>query len=172
GDFESTSKGLFAQVNYNFTDELRVTGGIRYTWDTRYINRRGTTPRLSATPNCQAGPNAGLPVPAGGCQNPETARFSYPAWTAGVDYKVSPDIFIYAKTSGASNSGGFNSRPVPPPYSSSFKPEDVRDIEAGFKGEFMNRRIRTNLAFFHAWQSNVQRIINTTFVDSGGATRL
>src|SRR3546814_9717042 len=107
------------------TDTLFPYTTLFRSWDTRYINRRGTTPRLSATPNCQAGPNAGLPVPAGGCQNPETARFSYPAWTAGVDYKVSPDIFIYAKTSGASNSGGFNSRPVPPPYSSSFKPEEI-----------------------------------------------
>ena len=81
-------------------------------------------------------------------------------------------MFIYAKTSGASNSGGFNSRPVPAPYSSSFKPEQVKDIEVGFKGEFLDRHVRTNLAFFHAWQSDVQRIINTTFVDATGATRL
>ena len=81
-------------------------------------------------------------------------------------------VLLYAKTSGASNSGGFNGRPVPPPYTSAFKPENVKDIEAGFKGEFFDRHLRTNLAVFHAWQSNVQRIINATFVDSSGATRL
>jgi len=173
GDFVSTSKGLFAQVNYQVTDRLRATGGIRYTWDTRFINRHGYTPRVGGIPRCQAGPNAGVPVSTvGTCENPETAKFDYPAWTAGVDYKVTPDIFVYLKTSGASNSGGFNSRPVPPPYSSSFKPEAVRDIEGGFKGTFLNRRLRTNLAIFRAWQSQVQRIINTTFVDSSGATRL
>ncbi len=181
GTFVSTSKGLFAQLYYNLTDALRLTGGIRYTWDTRSIDRQGTTPfipRPGQTINCQAGVNAGMPAPTGlpapnsGCHNAETANFSYPAWTAGIDYKVAPEIFVYIKTSGASNSGGFNSRPVPPPYSSSFKPEKVRDIEAGFKGEFFDRHLRTNLAVFHAWQSDVQRIINTTFVDATGATRL
>ncbi|TVV77119.1 TonB-dependent receptor [Sphingomonas solaris] len=173
GKFVSTSKGLFAQVNYNLTDELRATGGIRYTWDKRFINRMGTSPRVGPNPpRCQAGPSAGQLVPAGGCQNAESATFDYPAWTAGLDYKISPDVFVYVKTSGASNSGGFNSRPVPPPFSSSFKPEDVRDVEGGFKGEFLDRRLRTNLAIFRAWQSNVQRIVNTTFVDSAGATRL
>lgn len=181
GSFVSTSKGVFAQLYYNVSDAVRLTGGLRYTWDTREINRQGTTPHLprpGQTITCQAGVNAGRPAPVqqqapnSGCNDRGTAKFSYPAWTAGIDVKLSPDIFLYAKTSGASNSGGFNARPVPPPYSSSFQPEDVRDIEGGIKGEFFNRRLRTNLAVFHAWQSNVQRIINATFVDGTGATRL
>lgn len=181
GSFVSTSKGLFAQLYYNVSDAVRLTGGIRYTWDTREIDRQGTTPfipRPGQVINCQAGVNAGKPAPTGkaapnsGCHDTGTADFKYPAWTAGVDVKLTPEIFVYAKTSGASNSGGFNARPVPPPYSSSFKPEAVRDIEAGFKGEFFDRHLRTNLAVFHAWQSNVQRIINATFVDATGATRL
>lgn len=181
GSFVSKSTGVFAQLYYNVSDAVRLTGGLRYTWDTREINRQGTVPHLprpGQVVTCQAGVNAGRPAPTGmqapnsGCTDPGTAKFSYPAWTAGIDVKLSSDIFVYAKTSGASNSGGFNARPVPPPYSSSFKPEDVRDIEGGIKGEFFNRRLRTNLAVFHAWQSNVQRIINATFVDSTGATRL
>jgi len=184
GSFVSTSKGLFAQIYYNVTDDVRLTGGIRYTWDTREINRQGTTPFLprpgqvircqsvfDANRNPIAAPNQ-VQAPGSGCNDRNSANFSYPAWTAGVDFKVSPDIFLYAKTSGASNSGGFNGRPVPPPYTSAFKPENVKDIEAGFKGEFFDRHLRTNLAVFHAWQSNVQRIINATFVDSSGATRL
>lgn len=182
--FVSTSKGVFAQLYYNVTDALRLTGGIRYTWDTREIDRQGTTPflpRVGQVIRCQAVFDAsGNPIPApnqaqapnSGCHNAETAKFKYPAWTAGIDFKVSPDVFLYAKTSGASNSGGFNARPVPFPYSSSFRPEQVKDVEVGFKGEFFDRHLRTNLAVFHAWQSNVQRIINTTFVDSAGNTRL
>lgn len=181
GSFVSTSKGLFAQLYYNVSDAVRLTGGLRYTWDTREIDRQGTTPfipRPGQVLTCQAGVNAGKPTPNGaaapnsGCHDRASASFKYPAWTAGIDVKLSPDIFVYAKTSGASNSGGFNARPVPPPYSSSFKPEAVRDVEAGIKGEFFDRHLRTNLAVFHAWQSDVQRIINATFVDAGGATRL
>jgi iron complex outermembrane recepter protein len=175
GTFVSTSKGLFAQLYYNLTDTVRLTGGIRYTWDKRDIDRQGTTPftpRPGQVVGCQAGVNIGKPVPAGGCHDEATASFKYPAWTAGVDVKVTDDVFVYVKTSGASSSGGFNARPVPPPYSSSFKPESVRDVEAGFKGQFFDRRLRTNLAVFHAWQANVQRIINATFIDAAGATRL
>ena len=185
GSFVSTSKGLFAQVYYNITDALRLTGGIRYTWDTRKIDRQGTTPYLprpGQTVNCETvvDPVTGLNVPAptgmqapnSGCHNAASASFSYPAWTAGLDYKLSRDLFLYVKTSGASNSGGFNSRPVPLPYTSSFKPEGVKDVEIGFKGEFLDRHVRTNLAVFNAWQSSVQRIINATFVDNTGTTRL
>ena len=60
--FVSTSKGLFAQLYYNVTDTVRLTGGLRYTWDTRSIDRQGTTPflpRPGQAVNCQAGPNAG-----------------------------------------------------------------------------------------------------------------
>lgn len=181
GSFESISKGMFAQLYYNLTDDIRLTGGIRYTWDTRKINRQGTFPHLprpGQAINCQAGVNANQPAPIqqqapnSGCSDRGSAKFDYPAWTAGIDVKLSPDVFLYAKTSGASSSGGFNARPVPLPYSSSFKPEAVRDIEGGIKGEFFDRHLRTNLAVFHAWQSDVQRIINATFVDAAGATRL
>src|SRR3546814_9758813 len=60
-------------------------------------------------------------------------------------------------------SGGFNSRNVPAPYRSFFDPEKVRDVELGFKGDFLDNKLRVNLAAFHAWQKGVQRIVNTTF---------
>jgi iron complex outermembrane receptor protein len=161
-NYVQQSKGMFFQANYNFTDRLRVTGGIRYTWDKRFINRHNTVNwnLPAAQQTCVVGPNAGIPNTGDDCNNPETVKFSYPAWTAGIDYRIGQDTFVYLKTSGASMSGGFNSRPVPPPYSTSFQPENVRDVEAGFKGEFLNRRLRTNLAAFYSWQSDVQRIVN------------
>lgn len=172
GNFVSTSKGVFAQVNYNITDALRVTGGIRYTWDKREIDRHAKINWNTPDPICDAGVNSGLPANQVDCSDPHSAKFHYPAWTAGIDYKIDDGIFVYAKTSGASNSGGFNNRAVPAPYSSSFQPENVRDVETGFKGEFLDRRLRTNIAAFYAWQGNVQRIVNTTFTDDTGATRL
>jgi iron complex outermembrane recepter protein len=171
-DYRSASTGVFAQVNYNITDALRVTGGLRYTWDKRSINRHGISSWKAADPICSVGVNSGKAASVAPCNDPDSASFQYPAWTAGVDYKLGDQLFIYAKTSGASMSGGFNSRPVPAGFSGSFSPEKVKDIEIGFKGEFLDRRVRTNIAAFTAWQSQVQRIVNTTFVDAGGTTRL
>src|SRR3546814_6441979 len=69
-------------------------------------------------------------------------------------------------------SGGFNSRNVPAPYRSFFYPEKVRDVALGFKGDFLDNKLRVNLAAFQAWQKGVKRIVNTTFVDSEGDTQL
>src|SRR3546814_11088611 len=45
GDFISKSVGIFGQLNYRLTDRLRLTGGIRYTWDKRTIDRHGIEDR-------------------------------------------------------------------------------------------------------------------------------
>src|SRR3546814_8967304 len=55
-DFKATSKALFAQANYRFTDRLRATGGFRYTWDERFLNRHGTADFDTPTPVCTVAP--------------------------------------------------------------------------------------------------------------------
>ena len=161
-DYSSRSVGTFAQLNYRITDALRVTAGLRYTWDKRFIDRHST--RDHRLPDdqevCSVGINTGKTAAQAPCTDARSAKFSYPAWTLGADYRVSDQLFVYAKTSGASMSGGFNSRFVPAPFTQQFSPEKVRDAEIGLKGDFLDRRLRTNLAVFAARQSNVQRIVN------------
>jgi iron complex outermembrane recepter protein len=161
-DYSSRSVGAFAQLNYHVSDALRLTGGFRYTWDKRTIDRHSTNNWRLPDPLevCTVGPNSGLTAATAPCTDPRAANFKYPAWTVGADYRVSDQLFLYVKSSGASMSGGFNSRFVPAPFTQQFEPEKVRDAEVGFKGDFLDRRLRTNLAFFYAKQSNVQRIVN------------
>jgi len=176
-DYSSRSAGTYAQINYNVSDALRVTGGLRYTWDKRTIDRHSTDTwrKPDNLEVCTVGPNSGKTAEAAPCSDPGSASFKYPAWTLGLDYRVNDQLFLYAKTSGASMSGGFNSRFVPAPFTQQFSPEKVRDAEFGFKGDFLDRRLRTNMAFFYAKQSNVQRIVNalvgtslTQFVTNAG----
>lgn len=176
-DYSSRSAGTYAQINYKVSDALRVTGGFRYTWDKRTIDRRSTDTwrKPDNLEVCTVGPNSGKTAEAAPCSAPGSASFKYPAWTLGADYRVNDQLFLYAKTSGASMSGGFNSRFVPVPFTQQFSPEKVRDAEFGFKGDFLDRRLRTNMAFFYAKQSNVQRIVNalvgtslTQFVTNAG----
>lgn len=179
-DFKSSSFGAFAQVNYHVTDALRLTGGFRYTWDKRSIDRHSTNDWSlpDSLEKCTVGVNSGLTAAAAPCTAPGSAKFSYPAWTVGLDYRLNNQVFFYAKSSGASMSGGFNSRTVFAPYTQQFLPETVRDIEVGLKGDFLDRRLRTNLSVFTAWQGNVQRIVNalvgttlTQFVANAGKVR-
>lgn len=181
-DFSSQSIAVFAQGNYSLSDSLRLTAGFRYTWDERDIVGMGVNNILGVPetilvsgvgpvvlqPNtCRVGPNSGTNPPTA-CEQPLSASFSYPAWTVSLDYQINPDVLVYAKTGGASLSGGFNTRPAPPGFES-FSPEDVRDIEAGFKGEFLNNSLQTNVAVFHVWRDGAQNIANG-FV-AGGITQ-
>lgn len=180
-DFGSQSTAVFAQGNYNITDDLRVTAGFRYTWDERDVVGRGVNNITGAPepifaggqvvvipPNtCRVGPNSGTTPPTP-CVQELSASFDYPAWTLSLDYQVNPDVLVYAKTGGASLSGGFNTRPTPPGLEA-FQPEDVRDIEAGFKGEFLNNRLQTNIAAFHVWRRDAQNIVNG--IVNGGLTQ-
>lgn len=162
-DFKASSKALFAQVNYRFTDQLRLTAGIRNTWDKRSINRHGTTFWNTPAPICSVAP-AGRP-----CDDPHSASFSYPAWTLGLDYELGDRKFAYIKTGGAAMAGGFNTRRTPPGLDS-FRPEKVKDIEVGFKGDFLDRRLRTNIALFHNWRDNAQNTVNE-FTSGSGLTQ-
>ncbi len=174
-DFTASSKALFAQANYQLSDRLRATGGFRYTWDNRSINRHGVrglrgvpevflifapgpTPIVVQPLTCTVGVTAGT-VSGNNCNDPKSAKFSYPAWTAGLDYKVTDNIFAYAKTGGAALAGGFNTRPTPAGLDA-FSPEKVKDVELGLKTEFFDRHLRTNIAGFHVWRNGAQNIVN------------
>src|SRR3546814_10875538 len=142
-------------INYHLTDRLRATGGLRYTWDSRKLVLHTRLDR--DTLEC-AIPADQRDIPGGACDRTRDIDFDYPAWTAGLDYKVNDSMFVYAKTSGASMAGGWNLRDSIAP---AFKPENVRDVEAGFKADLLARKLRFNVAIFHAWQSDVQRNIRT-----------
>ena len=151
GLFSAESKSLFAQANYHITDELRITGGYRYTWDKRKLERQGLTDFLNPT-SC----SPGIPLTPQGCSLPLEAKFSFPAWLAGADYKVNNGIFLYVKASQASLSGGFNLREAPAGREA-FNPEKRREVELGAKIDALDRRLRVNVAAFSGVTSDAQR---------------
>ncbi len=167
--YRSASEGAYFQANYHPTEKLALTAGIRYTWDQRSVDRDSST----ATPGffggdgnfqCGQGPNAGSDAIGGlfptNCHQPNNVAFNYPSWTASADYELSHGIFAYLKTSGSAMSGGFNTRPVPSGVSQSFRPEFVKDLEAGLKADFLDHHLRTNIAAYMSRRSGVQNIVN------------
>jgi iron complex outermembrane recepter protein len=179
-DFISKSVAAFAQSNYHFTDTIRATVGYRYTWDTRDLDRHGRDDLEGTGPlgmsTCGVGPSIGTTT--GPCNDPHEATFSYPAYTVGLDWQVNEQTFLYVKTGRASMAGGFNTRPVPSTVSNSFRPEENKDVEVGSKSDLFDRHLRINLALFHAWQYDVQRIVNaivdnstTQYVSNAGNSR-
>src|SRR5690606_29965894 len=155
GVFDNTSFGAFIQANYQISDNLRGTAGIRYTKDDRDVLWRPEVPESGQLVPSQCIVTS--PDEPGGCTQTDGTTFEYPAWTLGLDYQLNDSLFLYAKTSGASMSGGWNVRSTVAP---AFGPEDVMDVEVGFKSDLFDDRLRFNAAFFHAWQEDLQRFVN------------
>jgi iron complex outermembrane recepter protein len=160
----------FAQANYQLTDALRATVGLRYTEDTRKLrtdNRFSTLGCLTDTDLLESPPS---------CVVHRDITQNYVSYTAGLDYQWTDNIFVYFRTGKANKSGGFNDTTARlEPY----EPEEVTDYEIGAKQDFFERRLRVNVAAFMTYYKNMQRPFTesttgrpTTFVQAIGKAEL
>jgi iron complex outermembrane receptor protein len=125
---KATSVAAYAQAEVHITSNLDLIGGVRETRD----KKSGT----------------GFLSPA--LANPFFKYHSTkPSYLAGVNYKPTADTMVYGKYSNAFVSGG-NVGGIP------FLPETVTSWEVGFKGEFFDRHLRTNIAVYDATYRHLQ----------------
>lgn len=152
------SFGVFAQATYSFTDQLKLTGGIRYTRDrqvsdsARLQYQFPVTAPLTAPPTVACGfvgqvfPNCNLHL---------EKTSSAPTWMVDIDYKPTDDILLYAKYSRGYRAGGV--LPTAPAQFREFNPEKVDTYEAGLKASFHGAvRGSFNIAGFYNDFSNQQ----------------
>jgi len=82
-----------------------------------------------------------------------TIGFSYnstqPSYSAGVNYKPMEDVLLYGKYSTAFVSGGA-SGPI------TFKPEKAKSWEVGLKSDWLDKRLRANVALFDVLYTDLQ----------------
>jgi iron complex outermembrane receptor protein len=84
------------------------------------------------------------------------------AYTASIDWQVTPLILLYARTSNGFKSGGLPHRvSLDPQTSDPFLPESVTDYEIGFKSRFWDNRVRLNIAAYYSDYTNIQRTVLT-----------
>jgi iron complex outermembrane receptor protein len=128
--------GFFAQGTYNFTDQLSVTGGIRYTIDK--VKGQGATRQIfffapdTPTFTCAAYPTRPADNPEN-CLTTIKQKSEKPTWLIDIDYKPMPDVLLYAKYSRGYRQGNVNaSNTVPVAWG----PEKVDAYEIGFKTSF------------------------------------
>jgi iron complex outermembrane recepter protein len=168
-NIKNDALGIYAQGGFHFTDQLTLTAGVRHSWDTRKnisdnqvpLNAFAPVPVTSAT-YCLV--NFATPPANGNCFL--AAKDSYQAWsyTAGLDYKITDDILIYAKTGKGYRAGAQQLRVVSLATSVASKPETNIEQEIGFKSQFMDNRVRFNVAGYYNevkdWQTT--KILTTS----------
>jgi iron complex outermembrane recepter protein len=149
-EWKSESIAGFAQASFKVTDQLNVTGGIRYTHD--------------KTTMVQLPGSVWLFTPAFAPNTPEVTKASKPSWTFSLDYQATPELMLYVAHRGSWRAGGFNYSVAPIPTTATtggnlFLPETTKDIEVGIKysGEGLGVPVTLNADFFHQWVNNIQR---------------
>jgi iron complex outermembrane receptor protein len=156
-----TSHSAYAQATYSLLSTVRLTGGVRYTSETNPITAFNQIETASGT-------SCNLPVADrinGQCAAHFGNSNSNWSYTASLDWNVTPLILLYAKTDRGFKAGGVNQRGDINGGFNTFRPEQVTDYEIGAKTEFLDRKVRLNLAAYYSDYTDIQRSI---FIPSAG----
>jgi iron complex outermembrane receptor protein len=155
-DSYAHSYAAYNQETFELLPSVHLTGGLRYTHETKRVvtrNRNLTANVCGLPPSLLIG---------GVCQVDRSLTFEDLAYTASIDWRITPSVMIYARTSNGFKSGGLPHRvSLDPQTSDPFLPEDVTDYEIGFKSRFLENRIRLNVAAYYADYTNIQRTVLT-----------
>lgn len=177
---KSSSVAAYAEGNYRLTDKLIVTAGVRYTWENKTWMGRQQIPSQLIGIDPTSLRNLTLAdfdkYPQGVITIKD--KTDKPTYRASISYQFNPDLFAYFTYSHGFKSGGFNDNvgslnqfgtdldayrqaaaPTRPEYADSF--------EGGFKSEFLDRRLRTNITAFYVKYNDLQRQVVIPIVVDG-----
>jgi iron complex outermembrane recepter protein len=158
-DQDNESMSAYAQTYITLTDQLKLQAGIRYTHE-KTAMLASTATSLSATGvttfdgvSPDGTPNIDL-----GTVAPPLGRKSWNnvGWKLGLDYKPNDDVLLYGYWARGFKSGGFTGRIGVPSDLGPYDPEEVDTFEIGLKADFLDNRLRTNIAAFYTNYRDMQ----------------
>jgi len=165
GRIKNDSKSAFGQVTYHATDALSFTGGLRYSIDDKRLTSYNGAYPFGTVPS--PGGSTVFCLVAAVCPAYREDKFKGLSYTASIDYKLREGLLVYVKTAKGFRSGGENIRSTSAAGFVPFKPEKIYSYEAGIKSEFLDRRLRVNIAGYYSKLDDIQRTI--TFATPSGS---
>ena len=163
--------GGFVNVDYNLTENLILTGGLRYSDEEKAAGITYIQPRLAeCSINAGTCPFNGLNFT--GAPNGYVDDDSWSNWTPklGLQYFFTDDFQAYANYTKGFRSGGYNFRITNVPVflgqvaanggQFSFDEEEVDAFEIGSKWTSADRRMNINAAGFYTDITDMQREVN------------
>jgi iron complex outermembrane recepter protein len=147
----ANSVGVFAQGNYQFTDTLKATIGVREDHESRELKGLNTA-FLPGAPSLTGGALGG------------TITSNLPSGKAELDYTPIAATMIYGSISRGVKSGGFTAHnTVTAPAADPFEPEKLTAYEVGVKSD-ITRTLRVNAAAYY-YRYRDQQILGKVFDD-------
>jgi iron complex outermembrane receptor protein len=157
-DVTSKNFAVFAQATYRFTEQLSLTGGLRYTWDDlEYTHTRA--PGVNATTGLPATGPGISPNPAGGtiASGGNGTNTSSGATDNGnlsgravLQFEPSEDVMLYGSYTRGYKGPAFNVffNHTAPNNAVPIDEELSDSFEMGIKSQFWDRRVRLNISAF------------------------
>ena len=137
---DADALAAYVQVDYHASDQLTVTGGVRWTDETKDV-------AYTANPNWGTGFGTS-DIAALGYPTEQNAKISTPR--IALEYKVNDDMMVYASATRGFKSGGWNARGTNAGAIEVFGPEKVWSYEAGLRSDWLAGRLRLNVTVFSA----------------------
>ncbi|WP_330705604.1 TonB-dependent receptor [Novosphingobium resinovorum] len=151
------SKAAFGQATYSLTDFFRLTGGVRYSRDTK--SRAGIT--IIQSESTQLDPSEYTIIGV----NDAKKTFSKVTWKGGFEADAGRNVLVYGTVATGYKAGGFNdgcsssSSACIDPVSAAqlyYKPEMLTSYEAGIKAHTADHALTLNVSAFHYDYTNLQ----------------
>lgn len=175
--YELESYGIFGEAYINLSDTVKLTAGLRYNHDDKYVRARSTLASFFV-PFGTTGNAFNSPLAAGFDADPgrpgvqpfqeRNVSFSELTGRAVIDWQVTPDNLLYASYARGYKSGGINP-PLQPIFAvpETFEPEFIDAFEIGSKNTFLNGALQANItAFYYKYKGlQLSRITARTSVN-------
>lgn len=134
---KSSAAAIFGQANFEVTDQLILTAGVRYTHD----ERSGISD--TSTRGTPYGPTS-IPF-----HYDVEVKGDNTSYLLSASYRVTPDSLLYASYSTGYKAAGLNlNAAVTEGSPLVLEPEEVENWELGLKSQFLNKRLTLNLSAF------------------------
>lgn len=165
--YAETAAG-FVAATFHVTDQISLSGGLRYNYDKRKITVSPARPYKidpvdGATGVCIFDTNTATPeverVPIADCHFTNSKTFKEWTYDATIQYEPNEKITAYASYRRGFRAGGFSTRATDFRQLAPFLPEFVDEYEIGLKTNtpLGNGRLTTSTALFLQDGSNVQK---------------
>ncbi|MCJ2179695.1 TonB-dependent receptor [Novosphingobium album (ex Hu et al. 2023)] len=150
---KTDEKGLYGEATWHFTDDLQVTGGLRYYKYTADIDGGSYLPYWQSTYRSRSGSTSddGL------------------VYKVNASWNVTPDFMVYGTYSTGYRIGGVN-RVAPCvlpldttkqnlcalPNELSYGPDKVKNAEIGIRGQLFDKKLSFSLSAYHVDWNGIQ----------------
>ena len=147
---ETKSYAGYANASFAITPTVRLSGGLRYTKETKDYDRTTSTFYSNAIINSLFAKTFAFAPPKG----------KWNDWSpmASIDWQVTPNAMLYARVAKGFKSGGFNGRANEAASATAYQPETVWSYEAGFKSRIANQLTLNGAIFDNEYKDFQARI--------------